>query len=366
MKIPCYLLFLLSHFFTAQLYAQGSSASVVKSGLSDANKIFGAYLSPMLTGWSSGLNNNWYTTAKPHGLGGFDITVSAGGFFVPEHAMTYNPNNLKLENAQPSPGVNSMRAPTIFGSPEAGPKMDVFYHTPVKDFAVGSFNLPAGTGYYFFPSIPNIQLNFGVIKNTELMVRFIPNVNLHDIQSHVYGIGIKHDLKQWITGIKKTAFDFSGVAAYSITGAEYLIPEVHRLYPDDNSYPGAQQKSFYDNQRFGMQTNAWLLAIVLSKKMKFFTPYAGFSYNHTFIRFKVLGNYPMPVYEPLTSPIKPTIKNVNDPITLEVTDNAMRLNIGARIKFYYTTIHFEYTIARFNTITAGLGFNLQSLHPFVR
>ncbi len=156
------------------------------------------------------------------------------------------------------------------------------------------------------------------------------------------------------------------VAAYSVTNAEYLIPEELRLYPEDYSYPGASDKSYYDNQRFIIGTKAYMLGFVLSKDLFFITPYAGISYNSTFIRFKVAGNYPMPVYEPMTSPLTPTIKNVTDPITLEVGDNAWRANLGLKFKLWYFTLHGEYTIARYNTITAGFGFNLQSLHPFVR
>ncbi len=351
------------------LHAQLGSASMVKSGLEDAKKLFGAYVSPMLTGWSSGLNNSWFNTAKSLGSGGFAITLSGGGFFVPTEAQTYNPLNLNLQNARPSPGVDASSAPTLFGTTREGPKMDVIYRTepPLsKDFPVGSFNLPRGLGYYFFPTIPNIQLSLGVIKNTELMLRFIPGINLKGIQSNVFGFGIKHDIIQWIPAVRDWKFNLSFVAAYSSSKAEYLIPEENRLYPDDYTYPGAREKSYYDNQKFGYESQASQIGFVISKDLWKITPYAGFSYNKTFIRFLVLGNYPMPVYEPTTSVLTPTIKNVTDPITLENKDNAWRANLGIRVKLWYITLHGEYTLARYNTITAGFGFNLQSLYPHER
>lgn len=353
----------------AKLFAQLGSASMVKSGLDDANKLFGAYVSPMLTGWSSGLNNSWFNTAKSLGTGGFALTLSGGGFFVPPEAQTYNPLRLNLENARPSYGVDASSAPTLFGTTSDGPKMEVFYRTPPplsEDFPVGSFNLPGGYGYYFFPTIPNIQLSLGIIKNTELMLRFIPGINLGGIQTHVFGFGVKHDIIQWIPMMRDWKFNLSFVAAYSTSNAEYLIPEESRLYPDDYSYPNAREKSYYDNQKFGYESQASLLGFVVSKDIKFITPYAGFSYNKTFIRFQVLGNYPMPVYDPTQSVLTPTIQNVIDPIALENKDNAWRANLGVKFKLWYFTLHGEYTVARYNTLTAGIGFNLQSLYPFER
>ncbi|MDP1725813.1 MAG: hypothetical protein Q8M15_03450 [Bacteroidota bacterium] len=354
--------------FWRPLYAQFGSASMVKSGLEDANKLFGAYVTPMLTGWASGLNNGWFNTAKSLGTGGFALTLSGGGFFVPPEAQTYNLLALNLKNTRPS-SVDATIAPTLFGTTNEGPKMDVMYRTgpPLsKDFPVGSFNLPGGYGYYFFPTIPNIQLSLGIIKSTELMLRFIPGINLKGIQSNVFGFGIKHDIIQWIPVVKDWKFNVSFVAAYSNSNAEYLIPEEYRLYPDDYTYPNAREKSFYDNQKFGYESQASLIGFVVSKDIKFVTPYAGLSYNKTFIRFLVLGNYPMPVYDPTTSVLTPTIQNVADPIALENKDNAWRANLGLRVKLWYITLHGEYTLARYNTVTAGVGFNLQSLYPFVR
>ena len=41
----------------------------------DASNFLEAYFSPIGESFGAGLNNGWYNTAKPHKLGGFDITL---------------------------------------------------------------------------------------------------------------------------------------------------------------------------------------------------------------------------------------------------------------------------------------------------
>lgn len=42
------------------------------------------YIRPIADGFSAGLNNGWYNTAKPHKFGGFDITIAGNIVLIPE------------------------------------------------------------------------------------------------------------------------------------------------------------------------------------------------------------------------------------------------------------------------------------------
>jgi hypothetical protein len=50
--------------------------------------------------------------------------------------------------------------------------------------------------------VPMYQLGLGLPKGFELKVRFAPTVKMDDFQFNLFGIGIMHDVKQYIPGIK--------------------------------------------------------------------------------------------------------------------------------------------------------------------
>ena len=58
--------------------------------IDDGKKILEAYISPLAYSIGSSMNNGWYNTAKPHKLGGFDITITLNTVIVPESAKSFN------------------------------------------------------------------------------------------------------------------------------------------------------------------------------------------------------------------------------------------------------------------------------------
>ena len=60
------------------------------SQIEDGKSLIKAYISPLTNSLGSALNNGWYNTAKPHKLGGFDVTITANIVMVPTNAKTFN------------------------------------------------------------------------------------------------------------------------------------------------------------------------------------------------------------------------------------------------------------------------------------
>ena len=53
---------------------------------------------------------------------------------------------------------------------------------------------------------PMVQLTVGAIYNTDISIRFWPSTTIEDVSFGLFGIGIKHDVKQWIPAIKDLPF----------------------------------------------------------------------------------------------------------------------------------------------------------------
>src|SRR6056297_2859240 len=61
-----------------------------KAGINDGMKLMEAYISPFANAFGAGFNSAWYNTAKPHKLGGFDVTLSVSAAFVPDDALEFD------------------------------------------------------------------------------------------------------------------------------------------------------------------------------------------------------------------------------------------------------------------------------------
>src|SRR5690606_17145711 len=108
-------------------------------------------------------------------------------------------------------------APTIFG-PDRSP---VFSYEDEDSGIKQTYPGPGGVdlkeeiGKSLVP-VPMANLGIGLPKGTDLKLRFTPTIDLGDDSSlKLFGIGVMHNVKQWIPGIKLLPFDLSGFVGYT-------------------------------------------------------------------------------------------------------------------------------------------------------
>lgn len=376
--------------------AQGDAAAIMKAGKDDANKIMGAYMTPMMEGFASTSNIGWYNTAKPHGILGFDVTFSLGVFVAPQASRSYNFNDLQLGAGSPygfapaNTGTDPNRSlPTIFGdkiNPSQRYNMTYGFGfdttiggVPTRfdtSVVLGSITMPNGTGLGFSPGLPPaLQFAVGVPKNTEVMVRYMPAVNTQGFKANMFGFGVKHSIKQWIPIFDKVPlWDWSFVGGFNSFTTRYEFAEENRLRADaSGDYGNAYniddfRNKAYDNQAFEFSGRALMLGTVVSVKLGPFTPYLGLNYNRANVDFSMQGDYPILLAETdRNSPNfgRPKIEEISNPIELSGSVSGFRVNPGFRLKFLIMTLHYDYSYNTYgyNIHTAGIGINVQSLVP---
>ena len=104
----------------------------------DGKKLIEAYISPLGNSLGAALNNGWYNTAKPHKLGGFDITVTANIVMIPNDAKIFN---ITESNENTFSGGET---PTILGSGDVAQ----------VNYAGESSNMPKGLNIPIIPLPP--------------------------------------------------------------------------------------------------------------------------------------------------------------------------------------------------------------------
>lgn len=320
--------------------AQDNVDELIKGSLKDANTLVSGYVSPLLKGMGAGLNQGWYNTAKPHKLGGVDLTITTSLMYIPTSDKFYTIDNSKLDeiqlvsyDGQAVAPNGSAKVPTIFGPEKAPTYTD-------KATGLSSFNGPEGLdfkkniGINAMP-VPIAHLGIGLPKGTDLKIRFSPTLNLGSGgKFSLFGLGVMHDIKQYIPGIKSLPFDLSAFIGYTKTKLESDI---------SGSTAGA-------NQRASLQFSTTTIQGLISKKVSVLTVYGGLGYNLVKAKVGVLGTYDL---DDNGSP------ETTDPVKFNTKNNGFRMTGGLRLKLAVFTFSADYTIAKYKALSLGFGINVR-------
>lgn len=332
--------------------------SMLSGSTADAEKLLQAYLKPYANAFGADLNGGWYSTAKPHKLLGFDLTASVSVALVPSADKTYNVNDLKLAT---NPVItNGPMAPTIAGS-----KTD---NRPTLDYRVGGvsfakFKTPNGTGWGIIPA-PTFQLGLGLVKETDVTVRLVPTTNIGSFGSiGLWGVGLKHSIKQWIPGIKMAPFfnlsAFLGYTKMTMDGNLSFPPEFYVTNLGATDYTTLP----YDNQKMQMIFKGFTANVVASFDLPVVTFYGAVGLASTSTSLKLTGDYPMATIEGNNVVVRDANKKT-DPINIKMNSSSgsvtkPRLNAGITFKMAIIHLHFDYTLANYSVVTAGLGISFR-------
>jgi len=297
----------------------GQSQNILANDIAQGEKLIEAYFTPMAESFGTGLNSGWYNTAKPHSLVGFDLTFTLNTVIIPNSAKTFN-----IEDAGGTIFTSTQtEASTIFGSSESTP-MKYTNNSTGLDV---DFDMPVGLKTPAVP-LPMIQAGIGLIKNTAIDIRYMPMLNIGDnINVNLFGVGIKHDLLQWIPIFGDAIpMSLSLQGGYTSLNTELKILE----------------------QEVSLKTKATTINLVASKKILMITGYIGVGYNSSTTTFSADPNFDLGGIE------------FNDEVKIDFeSNNNLRANIGLRLNITLITIQADYTFAEYSTATLGLGVSLR-------
>lgn len=347
------LLLLLAAAFQSPVIAQNEEdiSKFLQSGAEDASRLVGAYVAPAIKTLSYGITGGWYNTAKAHKTLGFDLGVTVNLAFIPTSENYFNPNKLGLsENF--TGFVNTENGSTTKSPTLMGPKDETEYtfsgdlDDDGDDDGEVIFSGPEGLnmkkeiGFAAVP-VPVVQLGIGIIKNTDLKLRLIPKQEIGSYKIQMFGIGVMHDVKQHIKGIKLLPFDLSALVAYnSVSGTSDL-----RNDDPSDSRPDSP------NGELSYKFNSWIFQAIISKKISVLTFYGGVGYSMVKTNFDITGDFEID-----TSTVPFTL---TDPVSTDFKNNSMRFTAGMRLKLGPVYFTGDYTLQKYNMLTVGFGFSVR-------
>lgn len=334
---------------TGMSFAQLDNFDFLRSTPDDATKFIQAYITPWTNAFGAGLNGGWYNTAKPHKLLGFDLTTSVNVGVVPASADKFDISTIGLSSITAS-GLT----PSISGPDQTGQHMS--YRVNGQELA--SFDAPGGTEWKYIP-VPTLQLGLGLPLGTEVKGRFIPKINIQDGDISLWGLGLMHNLTQYLPGDKLLPFDVSVFGGYTkLTGN--LPLDVQPGSPQNYTAP-YNTPSAFDNQNMNLTVSALNVSAIASLNIPVLTIYGGLGYSKTSTALQLEGNFPTPVLTNGTPEYNNSgVKTTEQFKKIEIDNfSGVRANIGLRIKLAVITIHADYTRSQYNVFSTGLGISVR-------
>lgn len=336
----------LGRFFPAAAVGTGGSANL--------NYLIGGYVSPMAEDFGSLLNNGWYHTAENHKRFGFDLNVTVSSIFISGGSNYFTVDNSQL-NGVGYLGTTAGTAPmpTAYG-PESelpmftinsGPNAGQTFNGPgggniSKEIPIGSL------------MVPTIQGGLGLFANTDLRFRFTPAISLNNTEMQNWGVGLLHDVKQHIAGMKELPFSLSLLLAYSNMTTKTSLGGLYETSLNSGSYAGQEATA---------ETTAFTAQVLISKSIPVLTFYGGIGYNSSSTSFAVKGNYFVDRSftalgeVPLLAPI-----SLTDPYKNEFSANGFRFTGGIRFKFGPMFLNGDYTFfGGEGLLSTGLGLTVR-------
>ena len=314
----------------------GAIAEEKEAGKRDAGKLVEGYISPFIKGFGYGLVSGWNNTAKPHKKFGVELTITANLSYVPDKDLLYNVGDMDLETVSLESSADDPNVPTVFG-----PNYEPVYRYNATNT---TFNGPPGgdlegeIGSAFVP-VPMVHLGFGLPWETDIKVRFLPNISTgEDTKMNMWGVGLLHDFKQHIPVMKNMPFSLSVFAGYTRLNVETDLNSTLPQY----------------NQRALFGVNGFTAQVLISKKLSVVTFYGGLGYNAVSSNLDMKGQYDLNddnIYDPVT--------DIEDPLSLKYSTGGARATIGFRLKLSVITLHTDYTFQEYNTLSVGFGINVR-------
>ncbi len=328
---------------------QEDIAAFLSASKEDASKLVEAYLQPTVKSISYGMTGGWYNTAATHKSLGFDLGISVNLATIPSSESYFNPNKLGLQTTTFNGNIDNpgKGAPTFFG-----PKDETSYtasYDPDGSGPIGTqsvnFSGPEGLGVkdelgVSGVPVPVIQLGIGIIKNTDLKLRFA-KADAGGSSISMFGIGVQHDVKQHIPGLKLLPFDLSVLVAYnSMKGTT----DLSNNDPDDSRPDSDDGEGVY-------KFNSMVYQILISKRLAVITFYGGVGYSNINTKVNMNGTYRIEA--------TPTDFDIEDPVSMTIKNKSLRFTAGMRLKLGPVYFVGDYTLQKYKMVSVGFGFSIR-------
>jgi hypothetical protein len=346
MKNLCLALLFLSTTALAQKdvakFFPAGAGDVANGQSGNVQRLIEGYLKPISEDFGALANNGWYTTAATHKKWGFDFNVTVNTISITSESKSFAVPTLNGLTYQGTPGSTNNQLPTAYGAAGQFPAFIVTNGPDANRTFLGpdggdiSKDLPVGA-----VAIPTFQVGLGLFANTDIRVRYSPELSINNVKLSNWGVALMHDVKQHIPGLKELPFSLSLLVGYTKLAA---VTDLQGFY-SGSGQEGRAESSSYTAQ------------LLVGKTLPVISFYAAVGYDGSTTTNKITGTYNVSTANgaPLLAPFVLT-----DPFSKEFTSGGFRATGGLRLKFGPVMLNSDYSFVNAKgLLTAGFGFTFR-------
>ena len=311
----------------------------------DAQKLIKGYTNPLAKSFIYGLNTGWAHTAKTHKPLGFDLTIGAGLSAAPNTDLTFIPENLSYVDS------DNLVLPTVFSDSNSIFLDVVIPSNSETEELTASLEFPGGVGDVLPVSgVPTlaVQASVGLLFNTDIIVRYVPETSIEGANVSVSGIGFKHDLTQYLGAIEKLPFNLSILAAQTRVNSQYNI-ETSTL----------SQNPAADIRYVDFNVEAQTLQLLGSLDFPFISVFGAVGVSRGTADLGMKGVYELEYLQQVGGIDVSTSTSITNPISLDYSAGSTLATIGARLNLAILKIYAQYSIQEYQTLSAGVSIGIR-------
>lgn len=255
-----------------------SNHSKAQSGLgetiTDMVFILDKYVQPASDASVLQTSTGWYYEASSLELYKFNIAANISGLPFPKSKQTFQVNDTDFQNLDIR-DANTASIPTALGG-----NRRVFFDFDI-DGNTYEFQAIGGIGTDFF-AFPNLQAQVGLWKETELSLRYGPQVKIDRSSYALYGVGVKHNVSQYLFK-EDRPIELAVIANYSLVDFNIFFDRLE-LAAADGSAPIAVLEGYLTD------FHAVTFGTIASKQVGNWVYSGGINYNISTLDYSLVGD----------------------------------------------------------------------------
>jgi len=205
------------------------------------------------------------------------------------------------------------------------------------------------------PELPMAQISFGLLPHTDIIGRFVPEMKYDndgdEMKIGFWGLGVKHNFKEWIPVLKALPFDASIFGSYSAVNAQ------SELSLDPNDFSDGNVKVTFgtdQNQMLKFNTQTSKFGLIVSKKLGILTVYGGIGQSKSETTIDLLGKYVIETTIQTDGITTVTKDNLDDPIDITFESTNVCLDAGLRLKLAFFSLFGSINKSEYTSYSAGI------------
>tara|TARA_R110002012_G_scaffold299317_2_gene498373 strand:- start:2886 stop:3851 length:966 start_codon:yes stop_codon:yes gene_type:complete len=166
------------------------------------------YISPAAEASAYQSSGGWFTHFTPKKLWDVEVSLQFNALLISDKNKTFLIDEAELQN------IKIQGAQTTANSPSALGGDDVVVLEGSINNETFEFDAPEGINENSVKH-GQLQTTLGLWKQTNLIVRYAPNIKINKTKYQSYGFGLSHHLNQWIKPLKESSYHFGVLVNYS-------------------------------------------------------------------------------------------------------------------------------------------------------